>query len=200
MQVVDSRSFCPVKGGSPINTKLRYNDTWVMRRFGITDITVIRLCSLFKGTILRKRLQLHPYLLQLLQALIPEDKVLRRNFCTNNGTDHTVPVMCFVCNVLDLVEVEAHFVNMLKSITANAIFTATPMADRVIQILNESSCAPLFIIPNGTSTFQSHLHHVHRKTSTPTRYAKAPRSFTSVHIAGSASETILTIDTDRPFS
>ncbi|KAJ4440483.1 hypothetical protein ANN_08624 [Periplaneta americana] len=35
-----------------------------------------------EGTILRKRLRLHPYLLQLLQAVIPEDKVLRRNFCT----------------------------------------------------------------------------------------------------------------------
>ncbi|KAJ4436221.1 hypothetical protein ANN_18851 [Periplaneta americana] len=33
----------------------------------------------------------------------------------------------------------------------------------------------------------------------PTRYAKAPRSFTSVHIALIMSETILTIDTDRTF-
>ncbi|KAJ4446310.1 hypothetical protein ANN_13005 [Periplaneta americana] len=32
------------------------------------------------------RLRLHPYLLQLLQALIPEDKVLRRNFCTSIQT------------------------------------------------------------------------------------------------------------------
>ncbi|KAJ4444923.1 hypothetical protein ANN_06722 [Periplaneta americana] len=31
--------------------------------------------------ILRKRLRFHPYRLQLLQALKPEDKVLRRNFC-----------------------------------------------------------------------------------------------------------------------
>ncbi|KAJ4430416.1 hypothetical protein ANN_22632 [Periplaneta americana] len=40
----------------------------------------------FVGTILRKRLRLHPYLLQLLQALKPEDKVLQRNFCTSMQT------------------------------------------------------------------------------------------------------------------
>ncbi|KAJ4449499.1 hypothetical protein ANN_00899 [Periplaneta americana] len=45
----------------------------------------------FKGTILRKRLRLHLYLLQLLQALIPEDNVLRRNFCTNLTEPSPIP-------------------------------------------------------------------------------------------------------------
>ncbi|KAJ4451893.1 hypothetical protein ANN_03371 [Periplaneta americana] len=40
----------------------------------------------FEGTILRKRMRFHPCLLQLLQALKPEDKVLRRNFCTSMQT------------------------------------------------------------------------------------------------------------------
>ncbi|KAJ4427177.1 hypothetical protein ANN_24793 [Periplaneta americana] len=42
-------------------------------------------------------------------------------------------------------------------------------------------------------------YKVHRKTSTPTRYAKVSPSFTSVHIALIIPETILTIDTDRTF-
>ncbi|KAJ4439357.1 hypothetical protein ANN_07479 [Periplaneta americana] len=39
-----------------------------------------------KGKILRKQLRFHPYRLQLLQALQPDDKVLRRNFCISMQT------------------------------------------------------------------------------------------------------------------
>ncbi|KAJ4446171.1 hypothetical protein ANN_12864 [Periplaneta americana] len=59
-----------------------------------------------------------------------------------------------------------------------------------------SACLPTHVKTdcNVIIAFRSIVRH-----PPPTRYAKAPRSFTSVHIALIMSETILTIDTDRTF-
>ncbi|KAJ4443297.1 hypothetical protein ANN_04965 [Periplaneta americana] len=239
----------------------------------------------FKSTILRKRLRLHPYLLQLLQALIPEDKVLRRNFCTKfkvvpnqkrkrksssvpsaaTATSSTEVELSNRFSVLDSLEPESDAPSnsvsepkRRKKILLLGSSHGRGIGQRLQASLGEKYAVTSFFKPKASlsnvigdlSALAKDLdkedHHSARmvilleqqcsfgKTFSggekeyifqnvlvsfrikpaidafynarsivrhppPTRYAKAPRSFTSVHIALIMSETILTIDTDRTF-
>ncbi|KAJ4433803.1 hypothetical protein ANN_16115 [Periplaneta americana] len=73
----------------PLNENVMYHYASIYFKFD--SIIVDRVNSIHRrlfsaGKILRKRLRFDPYRLQLLQALKPEDKVLRRNFCINMYT------------------------------------------------------------------------------------------------------------------